>query len=50
VVDALNPQARDFYSRHFGFYALGDDPNHLYLPLKVARKAFAADSAIKDSS
>lgn len=42
VVDALNAAARDFYGRHFGFAALADDPNHLYLPVKTARRVLAA--------
>lgn len=37
VVDALNKDARSFYTRNFPFLPLADDPNHLYLPLKTAR-------------
>lgn len=39
AVDALNEKARGFYQKHFGFQALADDPNHLYLLVKTAKKA-----------
>lgn len=41
VLDALNDPARDFYTRHFGFETLRDDPHHLYLPVRFIRKALA---------
>ena len=36
---ARNDLARDFY-RYYGFTALVDDPNHLYLSIKAIRAAF----------
>lgn len=41
VVDALHEQAKQFY-RHFGFRELLDDPLHLFLPLREAKKLCAA--------
>lgn len=38
-VDALHERAQSFYER-YGFRRLPDDPNHLYLPMKTARKLF----------
>jgi GNAT superfamily N-acetyltransferase len=35
VVDAIDDDAIAFY-RHFGFEALLDDPQHLFLPMKAA--------------
>ena len=40
VVDALHDQARQFYL-HFGFRELLDDPLHLFLPLREAKKICA---------
>jgi GNAT superfamily N-acetyltransferase len=37
VVDALNEQVKSFYL-HYGFRELLDDPLHLFLPLRTARK------------
>ncbi|MGH9835083.1 MAG: GNAT family N-acetyltransferase [Blastocatellia bacterium] len=37
VVDALNEQVKSFYL-HYGFRELLDDPLHLFLPLRAARK------------
>jgi predicted GNAT family N-acyltransferase len=42
AVDALNEKARAFYQKHFGFQTLADDPHHLYLLVKTAKKALAA--------
>jgi GNAT superfamily N-acetyltransferase len=36
-VDAIDNRARSFYVK-FGFEPLLDDPNHLYLPMRVIRK------------
>jgi GNAT superfamily N-acetyltransferase len=36
-VDAIDDRARSFYLR-YGFIPLLDDPNHLYLPIRVIRK------------
>ena len=36
-VDAIDDTARNFYLK-YGFIALNDDPNHLFLPLNVIRK------------
>ncbi len=41
VVDALNERARTFYQNHFGFQALADDPDHLYLLVKTIKKSLA---------
>lgn len=41
VVDALHDQAKNFYL-HFGFRELLDDPLHLFLPLREAKKLSAA--------
>jgi ribosomal protein S18 acetylase RimI-like enzyme len=35
-VDAINDAANRFYQKH-GFVALLDDPNHLFLPIRVVR-------------
>ncbi|HSG69209.1 MAG TPA: GNAT family N-acetyltransferase [Planctomycetaceae bacterium] len=36
-VDAINEAARRFYQK-YGFLSLTDDPQHLFLPMKVIRK------------
>jgi GNAT superfamily N-acetyltransferase len=36
-VDAIDEAARTWYLR-FGFVSLVDDPNHLFLPMKIIRK------------
>ncbi|MEK7832003.1 MAG: GNAT family N-acetyltransferase [Acidobacteriota bacterium] len=41
VVDALHEQARNFYL-HFGFRELLDNPLHLFLSLKAAKKHLQA--------
>lgn len=38
VVDALNEQAKSFY-QPYGFRELLDDPLHLFLPLRTAKKS-----------
>ncbi len=39
VLDALDEEARVWYLRlNFGFEALSDDPNHLFLPVSVIRQ------------
>lgn len=35
-VDAINDAAKRFYQKH-GFVTLLDDPNHLFLPMRVVR-------------
>lgn len=37
TVDALDDRARSFYEA-FGFAALRDDPNHLFMPMATIRK------------
>lgn len=36
-VEAINESARQFYQK-YGFLSLADDPEHLFLPMKVIRK------------
>ena len=45
-VDAINEEARQFYL-HYGFEPLIDDPLHLYLPIKEAKRYVGI---IKDAS
>lgn len=36
-VDAINKPAKQFYEK-YGFLALRDDPQHLFLPMHIVRK------------
>jgi GNAT superfamily N-acetyltransferase len=36
-VEAIDEKARDWYLK-FGFVALVDDPNHLFLPMRIVRQ------------
>ena len=45
AVDALNEKARTFYQKHFGFQALADDPNHLYIQVKTAKLALTTNTS-----
>ena len=44
VLDALDEDARSWYLRlNFGFEALSDDPNHLFLPISTLRQLGISD-------
>lgn len=44
VVDAIDDRARRFYER-YGFQALKDHPNRLYLPVATIAQLFAPPQA-----
>lgn len=49
VLDALNEAARAWsLSLHFGFEALADDPNHLFLPVGVIRQLGLSETPESD--